>query len=70
MRIVRPKKGKGAQVINIRFLGEAALLEIGIQGMEQPLLARVRGDEAPPVGAEIGVTIDPASTMIFERTRR
>jgi iron(III) transport system ATP-binding protein len=68
VRLVRPKKGKGAQVINIRFLGESALLEIGIEGMDQPLVARVRGDEAPPLGTEIGVSIDPASAMIFERT--
>jgi len=67
VRLVRPKKGKGAEVLDIRFLGESALLEIGIEGLEQPLVARVRGDEAPPPGAEIGVSIEPASVMIFER---
>ena len=70
VRLVRPKKGKGAEVLDIRFLGESALLEIGIQGMELPLVARVRGDEAPPLGTEIGVAIEPANVMIFERTGR
>ena len=70
VRLIQPKKGKGAQVLGIRFLGESALLEIGIQGMEQPLVARVRGDEAPPLGTEIGVAIEQSSVMIFERTGR
>ena len=50
--------GIPARVIDHRFLGDVALVEVAVQGLEEPLFARVRGTHAPPVGSEIGVRVD------------
>lgn len=65
VRLVSPGSGLGARVLHARFLGDVALLELGVQGFESPLIARVRESEVPEKGAEISVSIDPERVLIF-----
>lgn len=41
-------------------------LELAVQGLDAPILARVRESDAPPQGAEIGVSIDTGAVLVFE----
>ena len=59
-------KGIPARVIDHRFLGDVALVEVAVQGLEEPLFARVRETDAPPVGSEIGVRVDAGGVLVFE----
>ena len=48
------------------FLGDVALVEVAVQGLDAPILARVRESDAPPLGAEVGVGIDTGTVLVFE----
>ena len=37
-----------------------------MQGLDAPILARVREADVPPQGAEIGVSIDASAVLVFE----
>ena len=49
-----------------RFLGDVALVEIAVQGLDLPILARVKESDVPPQGAEVGVGIDSGAVLVFE----
>jgi iron(III) transport system ATP-binding protein len=53
-------------VLDARFLGDVALVEIAVQGLDAPLLARMRESDAPPLGTEVGVGIDAGAVLVFE----
>ncbi|MGB6923251.1 MAG: TOBE domain-containing protein, partial [Methyloceanibacter sp.] len=61
-------RGQGipARVLDVRFLGDVALVEMAVQGLDEPLLSRVRESDAPSLGTEIGVAIDPSAVLVFE----
>ena len=50
---------------NRRFLGEVELLEVVVNGSEEPLRARVRAGISVAPKAEVGVAIDPAEVLVF-----
>ena len=58
--------GSPARVLDARFLGDIALVELAVQGLDAPILARVREADVPPQGAEIGVSIDASAVLVFE----
>jgi len=66
VRIGPISKGRRGRVLSTRFLGMAALLEIGVEGLEETLVARVRQADAAQPGAEVGVTIERSGVMVFE----
>ena len=47
-------------MLDARFLGDIALVEVAVQGLDAPLFARVKEADVPPQGAEIGVGIEAA----------
>ncbi len=58
-------RGLFGRVLHVKFLGDAALVEIGVQGFDEPLRVRVPEAEAPVRGQEAGVEINPASVLVF-----
>ena len=66
VRLLDPGKGVPGRVLDARFLGDVALVEIAVQGLDAPILARVRESDVPPQGAEIGVGIDIGAVLVFE----
>ena len=54
-----------ARVLDVRFLGDVALVELAVQGLETPLLARIREGDTPAQGAEVGVAIDAGAVLVF-----
>jgi iron(III) transport system ATP-binding protein len=65
VRLLPSGEGAPARVLDARFLGDVALVEIAVQGLDAPLLARVRESDTPPQGAEIGVGIDEGGILVF-----
>ena len=59
-------QGVPAYVQDARFLRDVALVELAVQGLNAPILARVRESDAPPQGAEIGVSIDTGAVLVSE----
>ncbi|MGN6572991.1 MAG: ABC transporter ATP-binding protein [Pseudolabrys sp.] len=53
-----------AAVTGVEYLGGEALITCKLG--ERPILARVRGTEAPDVGATVGVTWQPAAAHVFD----
>ncbi len=66
VRLLEPGQGIPARVLDARFLGDIALVELAVQGVDAPILARVRESDVPPQGAEIGVSVDAGAVLIFE----
>jgi iron(III) transport system ATP-binding protein len=66
VRLLDAGEGVPGRVLDSRFLGDVALVEIAVQGLDAPILARVRESDVPPQGAEIGVGIDPRAVLVFE----
>jgi iron(III) transport system ATP-binding protein len=65
VRLVPPGEGLPARVLRTRFLGDAAILDLGVSGFENPLKARVRESEVPAEGQEIAISIDPQRVLVF-----
>ncbi len=54
------------RVIDRKFLGDAALIEIIIDGLENPLKVRLRESIAPLVGDEVNVNIDKRKALVLK----
>ncbi len=57
--------GIPGRVLHVKFMGDLASLEIAAQGFERPLTTLVREGEQPQRGAEVGLTVDPESVLVF-----
>jgi iron(III) transport system ATP-binding protein len=66
VRLLAPGEGILARVLDLRFLGDVALVEMAVQGLDAPLFARVRESDAPQVGSEIGIGVDEGAVLVFE----
>jgi iron(III) transport system ATP-binding protein len=65
VRLLAAGEGVPGRVLDARFLGDVGLVEIAVQGLDAPLLARVRESDAPPQGTEIGVAVDRGAVLVF-----
>lgn len=65
IRIVEPGEGPSARTLRSRFLGDSALLDVGVDGLDEPLVVRLRQAESLPPGHDVGVSIDPDSVLLF-----
>lgn len=67
---VNPSRHKGdavhGRVLSARFLGDLALLGIGVKGLNEPITSLVRIENASSVGDDVLLTIDQGGFMIFE----
>jgi iron(III) transport system ATP-binding protein len=66
VRLLAAGEGVPGRVLDARFLGDVALVEVAVAGLDVPILARVRESDVPPQGAEIGVQVDSGAVLIFE----
>jgi iron(III) transport system ATP-binding protein len=65
IRLTAPGEGLEARVLHVKLLGDAALVEVGVGGLEAPLKTLVRESEAPERGAEVAITVDPERVLVF-----
>jgi iron(III) transport system ATP-binding protein len=65
IRLTAHGEGLEARVLHVKLLGDAALVEVGVGGLEAPLKTLVRESEAPERGAEVAITVDPERVLVF-----
>ena len=65
IRLAPAGAGIEARVLHVKFLGDAALVEVGVQGFDAPLKALVRESEVPPQGQEVAITLEPERLLVF-----
>ncbi len=66
MRLLPAGEGVPGRVLDTRFLGDVGLVEVAVQGLDAPILARVRESDVPSQGSEIGVAVDAGAVLVFE----
>jgi iron(III) transport system ATP-binding protein len=59
--------GMPARVLDARLLGEEALIELAVKGLDQPLTIRAPRHLLPEKGDELHLRVKPASVLIFPR---
>ncbi len=62
---IEPQKGVIGRVIDRKFLGDAALVEIVVDGVERPLQVRLRESLAPKMGDECYVVVDKEKLLVL-----
>jgi iron(III) transport system ATP-binding protein len=65
IRVGSEGRGVPGRLETRRFLGEVELLEIVVNGVEEPLKARVREALSTSPGSDVGVIIDPGEVLVF-----
>lgn len=65
VRMAGPGEGMPGRVLHVRFDGDLAVIDVGVQGFDKPLRTVVREWEEPARGAEVNVLVDPASVLVF-----
>ncbi|MEO0618456.1 MAG: ABC transporter ATP-binding protein [Pseudomonadota bacterium] len=58
-------EGVPGRIIDASFLGDSALLELAVQGVDQPVMARVNQADAPAIGSTIGVRVPASAVLAF-----
>jgi iron(III) transport system ATP-binding protein len=57
--------GLAGRVLDVKFLGDASLIEVGLSGFEAPLRVRVGDGHGLRRGSEITARIDLGSVLVF-----
>ena len=65
VRIVQAGEGRPARVRDIRYLGDAAVVEMEVEGFQVPVKARMRESEVPVGEGDIGIIVDPERVLVF-----
>lgn len=65
MTLSPPGRGLPGRVLHVKFLGDVALLDIGVQGFERPMRARAPENGQWLKDAEISVHIDRDRVLVF-----
>ena len=53
------------RVLHVRFLGDVGLVEVAVQGFEEPLKIRTPEPDGLSRGTDVKVQIDPARALVF-----
>ena len=65
IRLLPEGQGHPARARHVRFLGDAALVEMAVQGFDAPIKALVHESQVPARGRDVGVEIDPQRVLVF-----
>jgi iron(III) transport system ATP-binding protein len=65
IRVLTAGQGLPGRILRVKFLGDQAVLDIAAQGFERPLTTLVHDGEEPRPGAEVGLSVDPESVLVF-----
>lgn len=58
-------EGIAGRVVRHRFLGEVDLFEVAVEGLDKPILSRIRDARGLRTGDDVGVTLDPNDVLVF-----
>ena len=65
IRLGPVNEGRPGRILDVRYLGDAAIVEVFVEGFEVPLKTRMRESEVPSGDGDVGVTIDPERVLVF-----
>jgi iron(III) transport system ATP-binding protein len=65
IRLAGPGTGQPARILRLRILGDAAILDVAVQGFAQPLKVRIREMDVPAGDGDISVIVDPERVLVF-----
>jgi iron(III) transport system ATP-binding protein len=65
VEILKAGQGRAARIMDVKFLGDAAVVELAVDGLDRLIKARGPGNSAFRRGAEVGVTADAATMLVF-----
>ncbi len=57
--------GRPGRIQRVKYLGDAAIAEVAVEGFDHPLKVRLRESEMPIQGSEVMVTADPERVLVF-----
>lgn len=66
IQLVPAGDGIAGRVVHVKFLGDAAVVEIAIDGLDKPLRARVAEPDCPERGVDVGLVIDDQMVLVLE----
>jgi iron(III) transport system ATP-binding protein len=69
IRLAAPGSGQPGRVLHVRFLGDAVLIELAVEGFERPLKAMVPESAVRARGADVSVIVDPLRVLVFPADR-
>jgi iron(III) transport system ATP-binding protein len=58
-------EGRAARVIDVKFLGDAGVVDLAVDGVEGLIRARVPGERRLLRGEEVSIGVDPAEILVF-----
>ncbi len=61
----KPGTGQPGRILHVRTLGDAAIVQVAVQGFEAPLKVRVREIEVPSQDGEVTIFVDPERVLVF-----
>ncbi len=65
IKLLPEGQGHPARARHVRFLGDAALVEMAVQGFDAPIKALVHESDVPVRGRDIGIEVDPERVLVF-----
>jgi len=65
IRVSEPGQGLPGRILHSKFLGDIALLEVGVQGFDAPLRVRSHEGRGRPKGSEVGIEVDMSRALVF-----
>ena len=65
IRVREPGQGLPGRILHSKFLGDIALLEVGVQGFDVPLRVRTYEGRGRPKGSEVGIEVDMSRALVF-----
>jgi iron(III) transport system ATP-binding protein len=65
IRVREPGQGLPGRILHAKFLGDIALLEVGVQGFDAPLRVRTHEGRGRPRGSEVGIEVDLSRALVF-----
>lgn len=65
VHLSRNGAGLSGRVLDVKFLGDVARLEVGVEGFDKALKVRARESEGWARGDEVRAQIDPESALVF-----
>ncbi len=65
INLVEPGNGYDGRVIRRKFLGDKALLEVVVNGLDAPLLVQLKQTDVCGDRTEVGIRIDQSSVLLF-----
>ncbi|MEL6746685.1 MAG: ABC transporter ATP-binding protein [Pseudomonadota bacterium] len=58
-------KSRNGRVLAVQFLGDSAVLDLAVDGLEKVLKAKVPGGSVVPRGTDVSVSLIPGAVLVF-----